>query len=127
VSLESVTYLRRNLQGVLVSTTAGVVALRRAVSRPSSPFGQGAQAVIAQTRWHVRADTLAFRPRRGDRVASDADLTLWEVMEAAVETLESRYRCECKLVDDDDSGDVLTDGDGSPLLDGFGQFLGGGG
>lgn len=96
--LETVTFQRYSLAGVLETSYANVSALRRVITGVPTTIGpHGAQTPTpTNAMWHVVKETLAVSPRRGDRIVS-GDSGTWVVEWVDEATLSTRYAVKAYL------------------------------
>lgn len=94
--LEGVTYIRVTADGS-EAMYEGVQALRRAIKGVPVAMG-AAQAIPDRATWHIQVSTLPVVPRRGDKIVSSLSGT-WVVQSDEVETLATRYRCNCQKLE----------------------------
>lgn len=91
--VETVTVEHRTLAGVVEWRSFDVVALKLGSTAEPVTVGQGAQMHATRARWHLQANTLSRQARKGDRILSDGYGT-WELENAALVTLGTRYACD---------------------------------
>lgn len=95
--IETVHVYHRSLTGTTIWESLTAIALKRASWISPVTVGQGAQLHATRARWHFKANSLDRPIKKGDRFDSDVYGT-WEVAEASLQTLGTRYACECWLV-----------------------------
>lgn len=95
--IETVTVQRRSLSGS-ITTVANVTALKQETTGAVVSLGPNAQTSTDVAKWQIKASTLpGGMPRRGDRILSTTYGT-WEVLNANVRTLGTRYVATCKQI-----------------------------
>lgn len=94
--VETVSLSRRSLAGDETALYQDVTALQTQITVEAQPIGDGGVVMVESCNWHLQADTIAVRPRKGDRISA-ADGT-WEVLHAGSATLKTRYPCRCVKV-----------------------------
>jgi hypothetical protein len=97
MALQRVVYKRMSPGGDLVESYHSITALIRAEPIIPVGVGRGGQISPRRARWHIKANELGFVPRHGDQIVSDEEGT-WEVMDCSIETMRTRYSCNCVQV-----------------------------
>lgn len=95
-AVETVTYQRPNLSGGGVTEYTGVVALLHWGDSSLAAVGPG-QMMVSPATYHVKVNSLAVSPRRGDKIVSTTHGT-FEVLVANLETLYTRHVLTCRKV-----------------------------
>lgn len=88
-ALESVTLKRPGS-----SLAASVTALRRA-ARTDEALPSRGRVLAGDVRWHLHAAIVPWPPQPGDQIV-DASGAVWTVLESALQTLASRWRCDSR-------------------------------
>lgn len=95
---EQICLQRRTLEGTVTATHCCVDALKRATDGSQQGTGGESVSLSSAARWHLRASQCPVVPRRGDRIISTYHGT-WEVVEASIETLGTRYACKARQIE----------------------------
>ena len=95
--VQAVEFQHRTLAGVVTATDAAVKALRRATAFAPDGAGSGTQAMTVLAPWHLKAADLSVPPKKGDRFVAAGGET-WELADASLETLGTRWAATCRRV-----------------------------
>lgn len=95
---DTVTFVERNTGGTTVSTTTNVLAFRSPQAGGWPGFGQGGVISSDTCRYHLAAEDLAVRPKKGDRIVSGDGSGTWEVEKKDVKVMGTVYVTDCRKV-----------------------------